>query len=127
MSVWPNTRNLKFLPICRAIVVILDELSPEEDVGGPDGRTYLDEEMQRQSIVLVLTGDDSGLSAPVTFNSLRAQSLPLVRTDCTASDNDIDVIRVFLALAIRFVADLERREEAAFSETRSSTIDGSIC
>lgn len=127
MSVWPNTRNFKFLPICRAIVVILDELSPEEDVGGLDARIYLDEEMPRQSIVLVLTGDDSGLSAPVTFDSLRAQSLPLARADCTASDNDIDVIRVSLALAVRFVADLERREEAAFPETRSSTIDGSIC
>lgn len=29
--------------------------------------------------------------------------------------------------ALRFAADLERKEEAAFPGTKSSTVDGSIC
>ena len=68
--------------------------------------------MQRENVVLVLTGDDSGLSAPLTFESLRAQSLLPARTDCTASNDEINAILVPLALAVRFVADLERSERS---------------
>lgn len=126
MSYWPNTQDFKLLPICRAIVVILDELSPEKDLE-PDGLIHLDDEMERQSVLLVLTGDDFGLSTPITFESLRAQSLPLARTDYNSSSDGTDAIRVSLALAVRFIAALERREEATFRESKSNTIDGSLC
>ena len=126
MSVWPNTRKFKLLPVCRAIIVILDELSPAKEVD-PDGLIRLDEVMQRESVVLVLTGDDSGLSTSVTFESLRAQSLPLARTDHIASNDGIDAIRVSLASAVRFIADLELKEEAAYPGTGARTLDRSIC
>lgn len=126
MDVWPNTQNFKLLPLCRAIIVILDELSPDTPVD-PDGLIRLDEEMQRVCVLLVLTGDDSGLSTRVTFESLRDQSLPLARTDCTATDDGVDVIRVPLASAVRFVADLERKEQVANPAMGFSKVDGSIC
>ena len=126
MSVWPNTQKFKLLPLCRAIIVILDKLSPDEEVD-PDGLIRLDEDMQRESVILVLTGDDSGLSTSVTFESLRAQSLPLARPDYIASNDGIDAIRVSLASAVGFIADLELKEEAAHHGTGASTVDGSIC
>lgn len=124
-SAWPNTRDFKLLPMYRAIIVILDEL-PLDKVVASDGSIPLDEIMQRENVVLVLTGDDSGLSTPVTFESLIPRSLPLARVDWTASGNDIDAIRVPLALAVRFVADPERREQAAYPATRPIAVDKSI-
>ena len=72
----------------------------------------LGDEIHRQNALIVLTGDDSGLSAPVTFESIRAHSLPIGRKDA-ASYGDGQVIRLSLLTAIRFIIDLEQREEAA--------------
>ncbi len=50
---------------------------------------------------------------PITFESIRGQSLPIERKE-TANYEDVQVIRVSLLTAVRFIIDLERREEAAF-------------
>lgn len=68
----------------------------------------LDEEIQRQNALIVLTGD-AGLSAPVTFESIKAKSLPIEREDSGAY-GDVQAIRVSLLTAVRFVIHLEQRD-----------------
>ena len=41
----------------------------------------VDEETHRQTDSIVRTGEDSGPSALVTFESIKAQTLPVERTD----------------------------------------------
>lgn len=92
----------------------------------PDGFASLDRLLLEQNVLLVLTGDDSNISAPINFESIRAQSLPLARNDIPVNP-EIDAVRVSLATAVRFIADLQRREEMAFPNSRDySVIDQSI-
>lgn len=69
--------------------------------------------MQRQNVLLVLTGDARYLSAPITFNTLQSESLPLAREDIPSLVKLSDVIRVPLIIAKLIILDLQRREEAA--------------
>lgn len=50
-----------------------------------------------------------------------------IRLDDEMQRQSVVVIRVPLAAAIRFIAELEQKEEAAFRGRRSSTSGGSIC
>ncbi len=52
-------------------------------------------------------------SGPISFNSLHDKALPLERADFDDGESDIDVIRVSLPEAVRFIVDLEKREDAA--------------
>lgn len=74
-------------------------------------RIKLDEPVQRQTVIMVLTGDDNGLSAPTTFDTIRSQSLPLAKADIA---DDVDSITVSLKTAVHFIADLQWQEEEAF-------------
>lgn len=74
-------------------------------------------------MLMIMTSDESGLSAPINFESVRSQSLPLSRAD---NADQVDSIRVSLNTAIRFIADLQRREEEAFPDMRLSATDRSI-
>ena len=120
MNAWPD--QYKLLPVCRSIIVVFDELVPVRE-----RLVYLDHEVQRQNVVMIRTGNETGLSEPISFESIRQLALPLARPDvetCT----DIDAIRVPLATAIQFIVNLQRREEAAFPESAPSTaVDQSIC
>jgi hypothetical protein len=68
-----SDKNYKLLPLCRAIILILDELDQdvEED---EDGRVSLDEYSQAQSVLMVRTGDESHLSAPITFEQIKSST-----------------------------------------------------
>jgi hypothetical protein len=85
--------NYKLLPLCRAIILILDELDQdvEED---EDRRVSLDEYSQAQSVLMVRTGDESHLSATISFEQIKAQTLPLRRDDWILEG--IEVVRVSL-------------------------------
>ena len=125
-SFWPDPRNFKLLPVCRALIMILDELSPSTGPD-PDGFISLDNELQRQSVLMVRTGEESHLSEPISFENVKEEALPLARPDIKSYENT-DAVRVVLAIAVRFVVDLQRREELAIPESAlSSTIDQSLC
>ena len=103
-----NTANYKLLPLCRSILVIFDEVKQPHF----DGILHLDREIERLNVLIFRTKDEASLSAPITFDSIRSQSLPLARSDVeTAGDA---IIRVPLRTAIIFILNLQRREEAAF-------------
>lgn len=103
---YPGCYNL--YPLCRAILVIFDTISPR-----PSRNISLDTEAQRQNVVLVRTNDEAGLSAPITFDSIRSQSFPLARSDVD-TERINDVVRVSLKTAVHFILDLQQREEKAF-------------
>lgn len=75
--------------------------------------TELDEQVQRQHVLMVLSGDENDLSAPISFDAIRSQSLPLGKA---GTPDDVDIIRVPLRTAVRFIADLQRKEEEAFPD-----------
>ena len=76
---------------------------------------------------MVRTRDGSGLSEPISLESVRQPALSLDRPDLNSHDS-IEVILVTLATAVRFVADLQRREELAFSESApNSAVEPDIC
>lgn len=126
MSTCPTMINSRLLPLSRAIIAILDQLPPGVDVY-PDGRICLERKKHMFNCLLVLAGDNAGLSRRVTFDRLRTQALPLARSDYRPGDDGVDVIRVSLAAAVRFIADLEREKEAASRETQSSAVELSLC
>ena len=107
-SPWLSPKDYGLLPLCRALLVILDAL-PEYTNDDPS----LDRDVHIQTVLLVRTGNEDGLSAPIEFDTIMSKSLPLER-----SDADHNVIRVPLSTAITFVLDLQRREEQAFPELR---------
>ena len=71
--------------------------------------------MQKQTVLLVLTGHDDELSQTSNFEALQSEALPLARPDLETKQR-ADVIRVFLRTAVHFIADLTRSEEEAFPE-----------
>ena len=114
--------DYKMLPLYRAIVVVIDQLAEDEPLP-PEGVVLLDKQVQRENVLMVLTGDDGGLSAPITFDSIRSQALPIARMDVA---DDAEAIRVSLRTAVRFISDLQQKEEAAFPELGQRRIDGSV-
>jgi hypothetical protein len=117
-----SDKNYKLLPLCRAILDELDQDVEEDE----DGRVSLDEYSQAQSVLMVRTGDESHLSAPITFEQIKAQTLPLRRDDCILEG--IEVVRVSLKTAVSFITNLTQREEATFlSEENGHVIDRSLC
>ena len=121
LSTWPHPSNYRLLPLYRAIIIVLDELAPPK-VASPHQPVFLDEEAQRQTVLMVLTGDGTGLSAPISFESVRPQSHPLLKAEI---GDDVDVIRVSLRTAVTYIADLQRREEEAFPDLRPSASNAS--
>ncbi|RFU35947.1 hypothetical protein B7463_g411, partial [Scytalidium lignicola] len=85
-----------------------------------DGFRHYDDVAQNQSIILARTGHENGLSAPISFESLKDKALPLARNEDIGT---IDVIRIPLQIGVRFVANLLLREEAAFPESGMSRLD----
>lgn len=123
-SEWGGWRRFHLLPLCRAIIVLLDEyLSPP--VRKMDGTFSLDDEVQRRTAVLVLTGYDQDLSGAVNFDTIRSKSLPLARHDVSATDS-ANVIRVSLKTAVQFIAEMQQREEGAFSSSNRGSADTTI-
>jgi hypothetical protein len=76
-----------------------------------DGFVSLRKLAQRQSVSITRTGAEDGLSAPISLESLKSQSLSLSRSDITTQD--VDVTRVSLAIAVQFIVSLEVRQELA--------------
>ena len=113
-------QHFHLLPLCRAIIVLLDELLPP--LIKMNNTISLDDEIRRQTAVLVLTGYDQDLSCGIDFDTLRAESLPLRRRDVSATDS-ANMIRVLLKTAVQFIAELQQREERASSSSRRDSTE----
>lgn len=116
-------KNYKLLPLYRAVILILDELSDWVDEVDEDDKLSISKFSKDHSILMIRTGDEAQLSTPINFDPIRAHQLPL-RRDKPISGG-IEVIRVSLTTAVHFIADLQEKEEAAHPST-NTTIDKNI-
>lgn len=107
-----SPQDYKLLPLCRAILMILDERCPN-----PSGRLSLENQVQRQNVLIVRTREKDGLSAPISFDTIRSQSMPTGRSDVDTEESE-NTIRVSLRTAVKFILDLRQREEMAFPNLR---------
>ena len=126
-SWWARQQRYEVLPLCRAIIVVLDQLPPLP-IQGVDRKVSLDNEIERQTALLILTGKDDGLSSSVDFDGIRSRSLPLERDDkIDAVEIDaVELIRVSLKTAVHFIADLQQREERASSQLNQDTANNAL-
>lgn len=101
-------------PIYRSLIIILDRQQALEHGRGEDEAETCDILFERCSVLLVRTGDEDHLSAPIDLWMLTAAglTLPLARSEAALIDPEgvRQVVRVRLRTAVRFVMDLERRE-----------------
>lgn len=72
---------------------------------------------------MVLTGENTTPSECISFDSTKGYALPLARPD---ADGCVDAIRVSMAGAVQFMADLLRKEEAFLSELKPNAIDPNL-
>jgi hypothetical protein len=110
----PPAGDFSIHPLYPALVLICDRDELSEvylDYKRPDGYVRLRDFMHLQSLIIARTGWEHMLSQPISFESLQSKALPLDRADFDGRAN-VDVIRVPLPDAIRFVVDLEKREDA---------------
>ena len=108
----------KILPLCRAIMVILDQETSnneKEDITRP---VYT----SRQNVLLVRTGCEEGLSTPIQLTKLAKHALPRGRSDipflsAVGKDaREVVAIRVPLRVAVSFLWELQQREQRADPE-----------
>ena len=113
-------QHFHLLSLCRAIIVLLDDiLSPLIKMSYT---ISLDNEVRRQTAVFVLTRYDQDLSSETDFDTITAESLPLARRAVGATDG-ANMIRVSLKTAVQFDAELQQREERAFSSSRRDSTE----
>lgn len=62
---WPDPKTYRLLPLYRAINVVFDELVPAIVTERP-AQLSIDKQIQRQTVLMVLTGDENGLSVLIT-------------------------------------------------------------
>jgi hypothetical protein len=121
-------QHYSLLPLYHAIVVIIDRLDrlDKDCETESDGFISLRKLAQRQTVLIARTGAEEGLSAPISLESLKSQSLPFERSDVITQD--VDVIRVSLAVAVQFIVSLEVREELAIPKSKDELpLDTSLC
>lgn len=102
-------------PIFRSVIIIVDKQLALRGSRDPvEQREIL---FERCSVLLVRTGDEDHLSAPIDFSALSAAGLdlPLGQGEDTlrGSNGRQQVVRVRIRTAVRFIMDLERRERNA--------------
>jgi len=77
-------------------------------VEGDENRCIsLDEYSQAQSVLMIKTGDEAHLSAPIIFEHIKEKGCPLKRHDCNL--DGIEGIRISLAAAVHFITTLQQR------------------
>lgn len=99
--------------------MVIDNLEgfDNDNIDESDGFIRLRKLAQRQTVLIARMGAEQGLGAPISFESLKSQSLPLDR--CDVLTQDVDVIRVFLAAAVQFIINLEVKENIASPKTNN--------
>lgn len=111
-----DERYFRLHPLFEALVTVFDEYKFVEEAMKKDAYGHRHDEniAQHQSILLVRTGKEDKLSAPISFEMLENEALPLNRNEDLEG---IDIIRVPLRTGVRFVADLIMHEDAAHPES----------
>lgn len=121
-----NSPYYTLLPLYRAVVIIIDRY--EANIArDPDGLLNLRKMASSQTVLVVRTGDEEGLSAPIRLSKLGAEPFRPQRSDVTSQE--LEVVRVSLAAAVRFIVDLERQEgyECSKPLEELASVDATLC
>lgn len=115
--------NYSLLPVCKAVILLFDRF---DDLPHLNSRSedYVKKWSLEQTILVIRTGDESHLSAPISFESIREHSSPIGRE---GTHNGEHVLRIPISIAVRFIAELQKREEKAFPERINRAVDPSLC
>ncbi|KAF4626518.1 hypothetical protein G7Y89_g11644 [Cudoniella acicularis] len=110
-----DLEHYHLLPLNRATIMVFDKWENLEhlDTSSEDYGFRWSE----QHTILVRTGDEAHLSAPIDFNSLRVNTAVLNRDDIPTDEensSNIGAIRIPISLVVNFIAFLLKREQAAF-------------
>lgn len=111
-----SRRQYILLPLCRAIIIVVDETAPlpikklDASMGALDWIYDLDQLAQLQTVLMVLTGISDGLSAPINFDDIEPRCKLRVDRSDVQSTSTRDVVRVSIVTAVRFITDLLKRE-----------------
>jgi hypothetical protein len=103
-----STKYFSVLLLYHAIVMVLNRIDRLDQPPGQPISLY--ELAKRQTVLAIRTGTEDQLSAPISFECLKADSFPLGRTDIP---ENLEVVRVLLAVAIKVHRQFETREESA--------------
>ncbi|KAE9378902.1 hypothetical protein N431DRAFT_450828 [Stipitochalara longipes BDJ] len=103
-----QTEFFKVKPLLRALVIIIDKR-----IYKSSSETGEHKDFMKQDVRLVLTGPTAGLSQPITFND----GLAIINRI-----NEHEVITSF-SEAIRFVMELDQREEALLKKRDDKVLD----
>jgi hypothetical protein len=118
---WGKPQHYRVNPLYCAILIVMDQCIEPDNIE-ENGQYFveLDEHSRRQTVIMVRTGNESNLSAPISFEDLRTNGscLPLARSDVNKPYANVDAVRVSISTAVGFIAGLEQREEAAFPNLR---------
>lgn len=105
--------NYSIFPLCRALLVVQDgnvDL-PEESLGDQlNLATYV----EAQTVLLIRTGDEAELSAPISFESLNVA--PWNSSGREPELSNVDAVRVTLKCAIQFIVKLYNREAKKYPQ-----------
>jgi len=107
----------KILPLCRAIMVVLDQENSRNEKEDLTRSAYT-----RQNLLLVRTGCDEGLSAPIDLTKLTTHARPRGRSDipfpsAVGKDaHEVVAVRVPLPVAVSYLWELQQREQRADPE-----------
>jgi hypothetical protein len=115
--------HYKILPLCRAIIVVVDQSVPQHEMDRITSTTgerithpsSVPAFAPLQNVLLVRTGDEADLSASIDFSVLAKHALPRERPDIPFMSESA-VIRVPLPVAVEYMCDLQRREEDTIPE-----------
>ena len=108
-----DPRYFRLHPVCEVLIAVFHESVFVEPsyLKQADGFRHYDNVAQHQRILLVRTGKEDRLSAPISFDSLKGKALPLARNEDIGI---VHILRIPLQVGTCFVAKLILREEAAF-------------
>jgi len=130
MSIYAQAQQLSGLehysvhPLFPAIILVCDQFDGKVSAQ-PDGYVSLRDVAKKQSVLVVLTGSRAGSGADgtthgleISLDSLAPFALPLEWAAC-----GVDVVRVPLSEAVRFVTELEERVQ----DQQVPSLDRSLC
>ena len=105
---FPHDHNL--LPLCRALLIVLDGVLQMAVPASHYTRKYRGE-------MFSLFGQKTKMISvrQSIIDTVKLQSFPQARTDVNIDDSD-DIIPVSLRVAMHFILDLQRREKLAFAD-----------
>lgn len=110
--------------IFRALIIVHDEYIGNDNFERNEFRKLLvDDFLEKQTVLLVRTGGESELSAPISFDDLVSVS-PFNTANSPSEDlSNFDTIRVSLRTAVRFVVSLDKRETDALLASKPTAED----